>query len=162
MHSRCCTKLLRQNVLNTTLYLSDAFKFAWLNGLLGCTFTGGFPLLFYWNLVNLQCCITLKCSAKWFSYIYIKYIYYFPSWFIHHRILNILWILENSIIEYWLLCPVLYSRTLLFSQFLLGLTFQDTGYFNSILSQVSCYWRNPGPSPDPGVGCSELLVVCNH
>ena len=34
--------------------------------------------LFYWNIVDLQCCVSFWCIAKWFIYIYV-YIYQFSS-----------------------------------------------------------------------------------
>ena len=39
--------------------------------------------LFYWSIVDLQCCINFYCKAKWFGYTYIhSFSYSFPSWFI--------------------------------------------------------------------------------
>ena len=31
----------------------------------------GFLKNFYWSIVDLQCCVSFRCSAKWISYIYI-------------------------------------------------------------------------------------------
>ena len=36
-----------------------------------------FFLLFYWHVVDLQCCVTFRCTAKWFSYIYIFFFRFF-------------------------------------------------------------------------------------
>ena len=33
-------------------------------------------VFFNWSIVNLQCCVSFRCTAKWFSYTYI-YIYFF-------------------------------------------------------------------------------------
>ena len=55
---------------------------------------------FYWSTVDLQCCVNLYCTSKWFSYTYI-----YSFYILFHYGLS-----QN--IE----CPVLYSRTLLFIQ----------------------------------------------
>ena len=53
-------------------------------------------VLFYWSIVDLQCCVNICCTAKWFSYIIYMHIYIyiyiyiyilflkysFPLWFI--------------------------------------------------------------------------------
>ena len=39
-----------------------------------------FRTLFYWSIVDLQCCVSFRCTAKRFSYIYI-YIYSFSDSF---------------------------------------------------------------------------------
>ena len=44
---------------------------------------------FYWNIVDLQCCVSFRCSFKWFSCTYMyKYIY--SSFYIlfHYRLLQ--------------------------------------------------------------------------
>ena len=55
-----------------------------------------FIIYLYWSIVDLQCCVSFWCTAKWFSYIYIYiYIYIynlfkiFLSIMVYHRILNI-------------------------------------------------------------------------
>ena len=66
-----------------------------------CCLVGSFFLFFkfYWSIVYLQCCVNFFYTAKLIQlYIYIC-IYPFPLWFIT---------------VYWILFPVLYSRTLLF------------------------------------------------
>ena len=59
---------------------------------------------FYWSIIDLQCCLSFWCTAKWFSYtsIYLFFIIFFPI-VVYYRILNTF--------------PVLYSRTLLFMCF---------------------------------------------
>ena len=37
-------------------------------------------LIFYWSTIDLQCCVSFRCTAKWFSYMYI-YIYFFQILF---------------------------------------------------------------------------------
>ena len=39
-----------------------------------------------WTIVDLQCCVSLRCTAKWFSYTYI-YIYSFSGFF-HCKLLQ--------------------------------------------------------------------------
>ena len=56
---------------------------------------------FYWSLVDLQCYVSFRCTAKWISYTYTyihSYFRFFPV---------------PSIIEFWVELPVLYSRFLL-------------------------------------------------
>ena len=44
-------------------------------------------LKFYWSKVDLQCCISFRCIAKWFSYIYIyTYIHSFSVYHIGYQI----------------------------------------------------------------------------
>ena len=47
-----------------------------------------FLKIFYWIIVNLQCCVSFKCIAKWFSY---AYIYFFILFSIvgYYKILSI-------------------------------------------------------------------------
>ena len=44
---------------------------------------------FYWSIVDLQCCISFKCIAKWFSYTY-TYIHSFFPHIGYYRLLSIL------------------------------------------------------------------------
>ena len=57
-------------------------------------------IYFYWNIVNLQCCVNFYHTAKWFSYMYVCvcvsiyiyiHIYIFFSIIIYHRIVNIVY-----------------------------------------------------------------------
>ena len=61
---------------------------------------------FYWSIVDLPCCVSFRCTAKWISYTY-RYI---------HSFLDSIPIMV--ITEYWVSFPVLYSRSLLFICFI--------------------------------------------
>ena len=49
---------------------------------------GFFFFFFYGSRVDLQCCVNLCCTAKWFSYTYISF-FIFSFIMAYHRILNI-------------------------------------------------------------------------
>ena len=72
----------------------------WINFYLDCPFVFFFNL-FYWSIVDLQCCANFCCTAEWFSYTctYILFHILFPLWLT---------------LGYRIQFPVLYSRTLLF------------------------------------------------
>ena len=36
--------------------------------------------LFYWSIVDLQCCVNLYCTTQWFSYTYIYILFHIPLW----------------------------------------------------------------------------------
>ena len=59
-------------------------------------------IFFYWSIVDLQCHVSFRCTAQWFSYTYI-YIY-------------VIYISVKT--KYWIYFPVLYSRSLLVIYFL--------------------------------------------
>ena len=44
---------------------------------------------FYWNIANVQCCVSLGCTTKWFSYTY-KYMF-FLLWCSRYIVLTPLW-----------------------------------------------------------------------
>ena len=52
-----------------------------------------FQLIFYWSIVELQCCVNYSCRAKWFSYTFIYILFHF----LFHYVLS-------QDIEYSLLC----------------------------------------------------------
>ena len=82
--------------------------------------------LFYWSIVDLQC-VNFCCTTKWFSYIYIyTFSYSFPLSFVT---------------GYWILFPVLYSKTLLFIH----------SIYNSLhlLTPNSQFIPSPPPHPCP-------------
>ena len=68
---------------NTILFLEVSFR----------------SFILYWHIVDLQCCISFRCTTKWFSY---TYIYSFSDFF------SIL-----VITEYWVEFPVQDSRSVL-------------------------------------------------
>ena len=45
-------------------------------------------IYFYRSIINLQCCVNFRCTAKWFSYTYI-YIYFFQILFPYRLLQNI-------------------------------------------------------------------------
>ena len=61
------------------------------------TATYSFLKKFYWSIFDLQCCVSFRCTAKWFSYTYF-FRFFFPT---------------KVIAEYSVEFPVLYSRSLL-------------------------------------------------
>ena len=76
------------------------------NSCLYITFTYLFIFNFYWTVVDLQCCVSFRCTAKWIGYAY-TYIHPFLDSFP-----------VQAIIEYWVEFPVLYSRSLLVTCFI--------------------------------------------
>ena len=60
----------------------------------------------YWSTVDLQCCVSFRCTAKWISYTD-TYVPSFFSFFSH-----------LVITEYWFEFPMLYSRSLLLIYFI--------------------------------------------
>ena len=56
-----------------------------------CTPTQSFLKKFSWSIVDLHCCVSFRCTAKWISYTY-TYILSFPGFFSHigyNRVLSI-------------------------------------------------------------------------
>ena len=45
-----------------------------------CSFLLCKKRIFYWSVVDLQCCVSFRCIAQWFSYTYIICIYISFSW----------------------------------------------------------------------------------
>ena len=70
----------------------------WKTPLYGMNFTLFFCyyLIFFLSIVGLQCCVSFRCTAKWFSFTFV-YVYYFSDYFP-------LWVI--------ILFPVLYSMSL--------------------------------------------------
>ena len=73
-----------QYIINTII-LMRYFLFAcclW-NLLCECVFN------FYWNIIDLQCCVNLRCTTKWFNYTYV-YIHNIVQILFPYRLLKIL------------------------------------------------------------------------
>ena len=90
-----------------------------------------FVLNFVWHIINLQCCISFMCTAKWFIQ---TYIHSFSDSF-----------LIKIIIEYWVEFLVLYIRSLLVIYFIYSSV--------CLLTKLLNY---PSPLPFP-VGNHEFL-----
>ena len=68
-HATCSLPSLWREEYSLICYLEN-YKIAslWGSGNLGA------KVFFYWSRADLQCCVSFRCTAKWFSYTYI-YIY---------------------------------------------------------------------------------------
>ena len=88
--------------LDLWIWFYERSKFVWrATFLIFCS-------LFYWSIVDLQCCVNFYCTAKWFSYTYIYiYIEIERHSFSHS---SPLWFITG----YGLQFPVPYSRILLY------------------------------------------------
>ena len=51
-----CTFCLKKSIYKTIIYFCYHFMLS---------------IIFYWGIVDLQCCVNFCCAAKWFSYTYI-------------------------------------------------------------------------------------------
>ena len=76
---------------------------------------------FYWSIVDLQCCVSFRCTAKWIIYTY-AYIHSFLDSFP-----------IEAITEYWVEFPVLYSRYLLVIYFIYSSVYMPIPIFQFIL-----------------------------
>ena len=56
-----------------------------------------FYFIFYWSIVNLQCCVSFKCTARWFIYTYIH-----AFFFRFFSIIGYYKILRASLVAQWL------------------------------------------------------------
>ena len=92
----------------------------------------GFLYNFYWDIVDLQCCVSFRCTAKWISYTY-TYIHSFLDSFP-----------IEAITEYWVEFPVLYSRSILVICFI----------YSSVYMSVLVFQFIPPPLTPPAVTIS--------
>ena len=67
-----------------------------------------------WSIVNLQCCVSFRCTAKWFSYIYIHTHICIHFQILFHCTFSDSFPFFSIITRYWVEFPVLYSRSSLF------------------------------------------------
>ena len=97
-----------------------------------------------WGIVDLQCCVSFRCTAKWLSYTY-TYIHPFPVSFP-----------IQLITEYWVEFPGLYSSSLL------GIYFIDRYvYVNSNLP-ICPSTLTPGNHKSVFYICNYLYFECSH
>ena len=69
--------------------------------------------IFYWSIVDLQCCVNFYCKAVTQLYICVC-IYIYIYIYTHTHIFFFIFFPLCYITGYWIYFPVLYSRTLLF------------------------------------------------
>ena len=59
---------------------------------------------FYWGIVDLQCCVSFRCTAKWISYTYIHSCFRLFSHIGHYRVLSSLCCIVGPLL---FMCPML-------------------------------------------------------
>ena len=102
------------NVNESTIYINKvSFFFSFRR-------RDSFLFNFYWNTVDLQCCVSFRCTAKWISYTY-TYIHSFLDSFP-----------IEAITEYWVEFPVLYSSSLLVTYFIYSSMYMSIPIFQFI------------------------------
>ena len=73
---------------------------------------------FYWSIVDLQCCVRFRCTAKWICYTYIhSFLDFFPIY---------------AITEYWIEFALLSSRSLLVICFIYSSVYMSIPIFQFI------------------------------
>ena len=65
---RCTTHLLYPFICQWTFRLFPYLGYCF--ALSVCLLSSFFFIFFNWSLVDLQCCVSFRCTAKWFSYTY--------------------------------------------------------------------------------------------
>ena len=83
---------------------------------------------FYWSIVDLQCCVSFRCTAKWVTYTN-TYIHSFLDSFP-----------ISVITEYWVEFPVLYSRSLEVTYFIYTSVYMSIPIFQFIPSPYLTPW----------------------
>ena len=70
-----CMSSLEKNLFNSLANFKTM-----LLGFCFCFRHWAFKTFFYWSIVDLQCCVSFRCTAKWISYTY-THIYSFLDYF---------------------------------------------------------------------------------
>ena len=90
-----------------------------------------FFYLIYWNTVDLQCCVSFRCTAKWISYLYI---YVYPLFF------RLFWpyVIAKYKVEFTVLC----NRSLLVIYFICSSVYIVASMVAQSIKSLPAMWES--------------------